>query len=45
VIIGKLIPVGTGYDPTIVTPAPMPEKPGAGIDTTEDREEILEEKL
>lgn len=26
VIIGKLIPVGTGYDSSIVTPAPLPEK-------------------
>jgi DNA-directed RNA polymerase subunit beta' len=26
VIIGKLIPVGTGYDASIVTPAPLPEK-------------------
>lgn len=34
VIIGKLIPVGTGYDSTLVTPAPLPEKPTVSIDTT-----------
>ncbi|MDD3480782.1 MAG: DNA-directed RNA polymerase subunit beta' [Patescibacteria group bacterium] len=38
VIIGKLIPVGTGYDPSIVTPAPLPEKEER-IDTTEEEED------
>ncbi len=38
VIIGKLIPVGTGYDPSIVTPAPLPEKPEIiDIETTEEK--------
>jgi DNA-directed RNA polymerase subunit beta' len=38
VIIGKLIPVGTGYDPSLVTPAPLEEKEEKGIDTTEINE-------
>lgn len=40
VIIGKLIPVGTGYDSSIVTPAPLPKKEERimteRIDTSED---------
>ena len=41
VIIGKLIPVGTGYDPSIIELPPMPERPEY-IDTTErtEKEEI-----
>jgi DNA-directed RNA polymerase subunit beta' len=35
VIIGKLIPVGTGYDSSIVTPRPMPVRERESIDTTE----------
>jgi DNA-directed RNA polymerase subunit beta' len=34
VIIGKLIPVGTGYDKELVIPAPLPERPKPNIDTT-----------
>ncbi len=38
VIIGKLIPVGTGYDPTIVDLPPLPEKKEeVDVDTTEER--------
>jgi DNA-directed RNA polymerase subunit beta' len=45
VIIGKLIPVGTGYDPNLVTPAPLPERPTPkiNIETTNDEKELLEE--
>ena len=46
VIIGKLIPVGTGYDPSLVTPAPLEPRPVPvrPVDTTEDVEkESLEE--
>lgn len=43
VIIGKLIPVGTGYDPNLVTPAPLPEPYKMVIDTTE--KENVEESL
>jgi DNA-directed RNA polymerase subunit beta' len=40
VIIGKLIPVGTGYDSSIVTPAPLPKREERivteSIDSSED---------
>lgn len=48
VIIGKLIPVGTGYDTTLVTPAPLEPRPEPrrNLDTTEPFEkEILEESI
>jgi DNA-directed RNA polymerase subunit beta' len=43
VIIGKLIPVGTGYDPTLVTPAPLPERPVQRIDSTVDIDKMIDE--
>ncbi len=45
VIIGKLIPVGTGYDFDLVTPAPLLEINKPNIDTTVEvsEKEILEE--
>lgn len=47
VIIGKLIPVGTGYDSSIVTPAPLPERPVINLNTTlnDVSKENLEEEL
>lgn len=44
VIIGKLIPVGTGYDPNLVTPAPLPEMPTLNVDTTMVDKIIEEDK-
>jgi DNA-directed RNA polymerase subunit beta' len=40
VIIGKLIPVGTGYDSTLVTPAPLPAPYPPVIDTATNKETI-----
>jgi len=40
VIIGKLIPVGTGYDSSIVTPAPLPEK----MERTIERVDLSEDE-
>ncbi len=37
VIIGKLIPVGTGYDSSIVTPGPI-EKRNDNVDTTDQKD-------
>lgn len=48
VIIGKLIPVGTGYDSELVTPAPLPERPvQVQVDTTVEvsEKDSLEEEL
>jgi DNA-directed RNA polymerase subunit beta' len=45
VIIGKLIPVGTGYDKELVTPAPLPVREEVvGIDTTTVEENLEESK-
>jgi len=47
VIIGKLIPVGTGYDSEMVIPDPLPERPLADLDTTltDVSKESLEEEV
>lgn len=43
VIIGKLIPVGTGYDTTLVTPAPLPERPVTRIENPVELDKMIDE--